>query len=67
MENNIKTYLFHNIMNRIIFYNKQSELEGGYEISEAERLHDKLPRKIRDFPKTIHYFNFSLRHLNTKI
>lgn len=66
MENMTKTYLFQNVQKLISREDKRPELDSELEIIEADYLHGKLPRKLRECPKTIHHFDFPLRHLNSK-
>jgi hypothetical protein len=67
MVNKTKTYQCQNVHRMIARQDNRLELDSKLEIIEADHLHGKLPRKIRESPKTIHHFNFPLRYLNSKI
>jgi hypothetical protein len=67
MMSKTKTYQFQNVHRLIAHQDNRPEIDSKFEIIEADHLYGKLPRKIRECPKTIHHFDLSLRHLNSKI
>lgn len=67
MVSKTKTSQFQNVHRLIARYDNHPEIETKFEIFEADSLLGKLPRKIKECPKTIHHFDPLLRHLNSKI